>query len=73
MNSKKLKFSIWQGKLSILIKLSLFVFFLSSINFIHAQQVAILKYEGGGDWYANPTALPNLIAFSNENINTKID
>ena len=73
MNSKKLKFSIWQDKLSILIKLSLFVFFLSSTNFIHAQQVAILKYEGGGDWYANPTALPNLIAFSNKNINTKID
>ena len=23
------------------------------------QDVAVLKYEGGGDWYANPTALPN--------------
>lgn len=38
-----------------------------------AQQVAILEYNGGGDWYANPTALPNLIDFSNEHNNTKID
>ncbi len=37
-----------------------------------AQDIAILKYDGGGDWYANPTALPNLIAFCNQNINTKI-
>ena len=39
----------------------------------YAQQIAILKYEGGGDWYANPTALPNLILYCNEHINTKID
>lgn len=37
-----------------------------------AQELAILKYKGGGDWYSNPTALPNLIAFCNENINTTI-
>ena len=39
---------------------------------VFAQEVAILKYRGGGDWYSNPTALPNLIEFCNENINTKI-
>ena len=37
-----------------------------------AQQIAILKYDGGGDWYANPTALPNLIEFSNKSIKTAI-
>jgi hypothetical protein len=37
-----------------------------------AQEVAILKYNGGGDWYSNPTALPNLIDFANENSNTQI-
>ncbi len=37
-----------------------------------AQEVALLKYGGGGDWYANPTSLPNLIKFSNQNINTRI-
>lgn len=39
---------------------------------LSAQQVAVLKYNGGGDWYANPTALPNLIAFCNQNIHTTI-
>lgn len=43
-----------------------------SINKISAQELAILKYKGGGDWYSNVTALPNLIAFCNKNINTKI-
>ncbi len=37
-----------------------------------SQDLAILKYKGGGDWYGNPTALPNLIRFCNANINTKI-
>ncbi len=36
------------------------------------QELAILKYGGGGDWYANPTALPNLIAFCNDNIGTAL-
>ena len=35
--------------------------------------VARLHYDGGGDWYANPTALPNLIRFCNENIDTEIE
>ena len=28
-------------------------------------KIAILKYKGGGDWYANPTSLPNLVNFCN--------
>ncbi|MCD6333064.1 MAG: DUF4159 domain-containing protein [Bacteroidales bacterium] len=36
-------------------------------------RIALLKYSGGGDWYANPTSLPNLIKFCNENIHTHID
>lgn len=35
-------------------------------------QIALLKYSGGGDWYANPTSLPNLIRFCNENLGTDI-
>ena len=38
----------------------------------NAQDVAILKYSGGGDWYANPTAISNLVDFTNENIKTNI-
>ncbi len=49
---------------------SLFFFLFSIISF--SQDVAILKYNGGGDWYSNPTALPNLIKYCNANINTKI-
>lgn len=33
-------------------------------------QLALLKYSGGGDWYSNPTALKNLAAFCNEELNT---
>jgi len=49
----------------------LFMLFMS-VSFVKAQEVGILKYEGGGDWYANTTAVPNLIRFCNENINTKL-
>ncbi|MFI2742321.1 DUF4159 domain-containing protein [Zhouia sp. PK063] len=41
--------------------------------FSSAQQIALLKYNGGGDWYANPTSLPNLVAYCNTNIHTQID
>ena len=37
-----------------------------------SYQVALLKYSGGGDWYANPTSLPNLVKFANANIKTNI-
>ena len=36
-------------------------------------QIALLKYNGGGDWYANPTSLTNLIQFANQNIGTNIN
>lgn len=39
---------------------------------VNAQEIALLKYSGGGDWYANPTSLPNLIKFCNQNIKTTI-
>lgn len=37
-----------------------------------AQEIALLKYQGGGDWYSNPTALPNLVTFCNQEIGTAI-
>ncbi|MGD9497515.1 MAG: DUF4159 domain-containing protein, partial [Armatimonadota bacterium] len=33
------------------------------------ELVGRLKYGGGGDWYANPTSLPNLLAFAREHTN----
>jgi len=40
--------------------------------FCRSQEIALLQYEGGGDWYANPTALPNLVKFCNQNIGTAL-
>jgi len=45
----------------------------SSFNAAPKLQLALLKYSGGGDWYANPTALKNLANFCNENIGTDFD
>lgn len=53
-------------------KLFFLLIFLSAFYPGNAQEIALLKYNGGGDWYANPTSLPNLIKFCNSSINTKI-
>lgn len=39
----------------------------------HSIKIAKLKYKGGGDWYANRTALANLAEFCNDNIETNIN
>ena len=49
----------------------LFLFLLFS-TVCFSQEIALLKYNGGGDWYANPTSLPNLIKYANQTINTNI-
>jgi hypothetical protein len=51
-----------------------FLILISFTNFYGQQSVKIglLKYKGGGDWYANPTSLPNLIKFCNNNLRTSI-
>ena len=38
-----------------------------------AQDIAVLKYNGGGDWYSNPTSLPNLVKFCNTEIGTALN
>ncbi len=43
-----------------------------SVLLAKGQDVAVLQYGGGGDWYSNPTALPNLIRFCNDQIDTTI-
>ena len=40
---------------------------------MYCQQLAVLKYKGGGDWYSNPTALPNLVRFCNLHIDTSLE
>lgn len=45
--------------------------------FLNAQdgsyQLAVLKYKGGGDWYADPTAVPNLVKFCNQQLGMQIN
>lgn len=57
-------------------KKALLLFFIIS-HLVQAQQeqmkMAKLAYNGGGDWYANKTALPNLSKFCNEELNTSFD
>ena len=55
-------------KLLFLLVLGIFSSF-STIN-TPALKLALLKYHGGGDWYANPTSLPNLAKFCNDNLGT---
>lgn len=48
------------------------ILFLMVTSTAFSQEIALLKYNGGGDWYANPTSLPNLIKYSNQTNNTTI-
>lgn len=53
--------------------ISIFFIFQSISSFSQkGVQIALLKYNGGGDWYANPTSLTNLIKFCNENLKTDL-
>ncbi|MBC7760066.1 MAG: DUF4159 domain-containing protein [Phormidesmis sp. FL-bin-119] len=45
-----------------------------TVSFIApSYKIAKMKYNGGGDWYANRTALPELISFCNKNLGTNFD
>lgn len=50
----------------------LLLVFLSLTSFSQKTQIALLKYRGGGDWYSNPTSLPNLVKFCNQSLRTNI-
>lgn len=49
-----------------------FTFIHTTMNAQGSYQLAVLKYNGGGDYYANPTALPNLINFCNQTFGMNI-
>lgn len=54
-------------------KILFLLLFIPASSLVHGQEIAVLKYKGGGDWYGNPTSLPNLIKFCNQNLSTSID
>ena len=51
------------------------LFFIFIIYRIHAQgfSIARIHYSGGGDWYSDPSSIPNLINFVIDNTNIKMD
>ena len=62
-------------------KIKVSIFILAATLFVSfvamrppSYEIGLLKYNGGGDWYANlPTSLSNLVRFCNENLNTNFD
>lgn len=57
---------------------NIFFLFILSILSISAvkegtYQIAVMKYNGGGDWYSNPTSIPNLVKFCNKNLRTNFN
>ena len=46
---------------------------IAAIEKDYSYSFAVLKYSGGGDWYANPSSVPNLVEFCNKELNTNID
>ena len=58
------------------IKISVALFLLLSTNLFgqneNAFQIARLKYNGGGDWYNDPSAEVNLLRFVSQNTNIKV-
>src|SRR5882762_6398901 len=61
LNVEKTPFSSLYKGLMILL-----VVIVTSQAAVAQLKIAKLKYGGGGDWYANKTALPNLIKFCND-------
>lgn len=66
---------MWTLRLkNLFMKLKIAIFFIFLFSNVFAQnasyKIARLKYNGGGDWYANKTALANLASFCNKNIKT---
>jgi len=59
---------IYRWSLAVLIVFPLILAF----TFVPSYKIARLKYNGGGDWYGNRTALTNLIGFSNSELGTNI-
>ena len=54
----------------------IYILFVTLSNFCFTQnsyELAVLKYNGGGDWYSNPSALKNLATFCNKNLNMNIN
>jgi len=70
---KSIKYYFTKIKKSLFL-VSIFLFSITLFSQNYSYQIALLKYNGGGDWYANlETSLPNLIKYCNQNLQTNIN
>ncbi len=54
-------------------KIKIVILFLATCiisNAVADSKIARLQYDGGGDWYNDPDAIPNLVKFLNRTIST---
>ena len=49
------------------------LFSLMSFSETGTYQLAVLQYKGGGDWYSNPSSIPNLVKYCNERLGMNIN
>jgi len=72
--ANRLRIALWRAKKysSITLGLVLLFYFISGTA-IAQIKIAKLKYNGGGDWYADKTALPNLIKFCNKELGMNLN
>ncbi|MCQ2958835.1 MAG: DUF4159 domain-containing protein [Bacteroidales bacterium] len=56
-------------------KVSVLIFLLCSLSVCSQTtvKIGVAKYNGGGDWYGNPTSVPNLVAFCSENLKMNVE
>lgn len=67
---RHLKVSSWS---TLIMSVLVLMTTMSFTNQNYAYQFAVLKYRGGGDWYSNPTAVPNLIEYCNDQLGMNIN
>jgi len=55
------------------IKTIIIIFTITKLIFAQGFSIARVHYDGGGDWYGDPSSIPNLLNFINENTSIAVN
>lgn len=55
------------------IKTIIIIFTITKLIFAQDFSIARVHYDGGGDWYGDPSSIPNLLNFINENTSIAVN
>jgi len=55
------------------IKTIIIIFTITKLVFAQDFSIARVHYDGGGDWYGDPSSIPNLLNFINENTSIAVN